>query len=46
MKAMMAGFSGWARMRETRNESVKVADTGITVVGTLLVVVTYMLVRG
>jgi hypothetical protein len=46
MKAMIAGFSGWARMDEKRNERVKAVDTGITVVGTLLLAVTYMLIRG
>jgi hypothetical protein len=45
MKAMIAGFSGWARMESGRNETVKVVDTGITVLGTLLVAVTYMLIH-
>ena len=45
MRTMMTGFAGWARMTETKNETLRVTDTGITVVGTLLVVVTWALFR-
>ena len=45
MRTMMMGFSGWARMRKTQNESIRVVDTAITVVGTLLVAVTWVLLR-
>ena len=41
MRMILAGFSGWVRMRETKNESLKVVDTAITVVATLLVAVTW-----
>jgi hypothetical protein len=41
MRMIWAGFSGWARMRDTKNESLKVVDTAITVVATLLVAVTW-----
>ena len=41
MRMIFAGFAGWARMRKTRNESIKMVDTAITVVGTLLVAVTW-----
>lgn len=46
MKTMMTGFSGWARMRSTNNASIKVADTAITVVVTLLAAVTFVVLRG
>lgn len=41
MRMILAGFSGWVRMRGTKNESLKVVDTAITVVATLLVAVTW-----
>jgi len=41
MRMILSGFSGWARMRSTKNESLKVVDTAITVVATLLVAVTW-----
>ena len=41
MRNMIAGFAGWVRMQGTRNESLKVVDTAITVVATLLVAVTW-----
>lgn len=46
MRTMMIGFSGWARMEKTQNEELKIVDTALTVVGTLLVAVTFALVRG
>jgi hypothetical protein len=46
MKLMMTGLAGWVRMEKTTNESVKAVDLGITVVGTVLLAVTYMLIRG
>ena len=46
MKMMFAGLSGWARLENNRSESVKAVDTGITVVGTVLLAVTYMLIHG
>ena len=45
MRTMMIGISGWARMRKKQNESLRVVDTAITVVGTLLVAVTWVLLR-
>ncbi len=45
MRTMMVGFSGWMRMRETRSESIRVVDTALTVVGTLLVAVTWVMLR-
>ena len=41
MRNIIAGFSGWVRMQSTGNESLKVVDTAITVVATLLVAVTW-----
>jgi hypothetical protein len=38
---MISGFAGWVRMRNTKNESLKVVDTAITVVATLLAAVTW-----
>ncbi len=46
MKMMMAGLSGWARNEKTPNQSLKMVDTSITVVGTALLAVTYMLLHG
>ncbi len=43
MRTMITGFSGWMKMQDTRNEAMKVTDTAITVVGTLLVAVTWAL---
>ena len=41
MRMILDGFSGWVRMRETKNESLKVVDKAITVVATLLAAVTW-----
>lgn len=46
MKMMMAGISGWARMENTEKAAVKAVDMAITVVGTVLLAVTYMLLHG
>ncbi len=46
MRTMMSGFTGWAKMRKTDNESIRVVDTAITVVGTLLIAVTWVMLRG
>jgi hypothetical protein len=46
MKMMMAGMSGWARFENTDKASVKAVDMAITVVGTVLLAVTYVLIRG
>ena len=46
MRMMMTGFSGWVRMRATKNESIRVVDTALTVVGTLLVAVTWAMLHG
>lgn len=45
MRTMILGFSGWARMRKEQSESIRVVDTALTVVGTLLVAVTWVLLR-
>ena len=45
MRMMVSGLTGWAKMKSTTNETVKVTDTAITVVGTLLVVMTWTLLR-
>ncbi len=45
MRTMMTGFSGWMLMRQTQSESIKVVDTALTVVGTLLVAVTWAMLR-
>ena len=43
MRMMMTGFTGWAKMRKTSNESLRVVDTAITVVATLGVAVSFVL---
>jgi hypothetical protein len=45
MRTMITGFSGWVKMQQTRNESIRTVDTALTVVGTLLVAVTIVLLR-
>ncbi len=45
MRTMMAGFSGWLRMQDTKNEAVKVVDAAITVVATLMVATTWVVLR-
>ncbi len=46
MQTMIAGLKGWAKMQDTNNEALKVMDTAITVVATLLVAVTWAVLRG
>ncbi len=46
MRNLIIGFSGWAKMRNSENESIKVVDTAITVVGTLMLAVTWVVLRG
>ena len=46
MKMMMAGLAGWARFENQDSQAVKAIDTMITVVGTVLLAVTYMILRG
>lgn len=41
MRIILSGFTGWLRMQDTKNESLKTVDTAITVVATLLVAVTW-----
>lgn len=41
MRIMLQGFRGWAEMRDGRTEPLRVIDTAITVVVTLLVAVTW-----
>jgi hypothetical protein len=45
MRAIMMGFSGWVRMQDGRSDSVRVVDTGLTVVATLLVALTWVILR-
>lgn len=41
MRMILSGFTGWVKMQDTKNKSLKVVDTAITVVATLLVAVTW-----
>jgi hypothetical protein len=45
MRSMMTGFSGWVRMQDGRSESLKLVDTAITVVATLLAAVTWAMLH-
>ena len=45
MRTVINGFSGWARMSQTDNESLQVVDAAITVVGTLLVALAWAMVK-
>ena len=46
MQNMIEGLKGWAKMQHTNNEGLKVMDTAITVVATLLIAVTWAVLRG
>ena len=45
MRTMITGFSGWVRMQDGRSESVKVVDTAITVIATLLAAATWAMLH-
>jgi hypothetical protein len=45
MRTMMTGFSGWVRMQDRRSESLKLVDTAITIVATLLAAVTWAMLH-
>jgi len=45
MRAMIAGFSGWVRMQDGRSDALRVMDTALTVVATLLAVTTYVVLH-
>jgi hypothetical protein len=45
MRSVINGFSGWARMSHSDNESLQVVDAAITVVGTLLVALAWAMVK-
>ena len=45
MRAIVTGFSGYVRMKQGRSEPLRVVDTAITVVATLLVATTWALLR-
>ena len=45
MRAIVNGFTGWARMERSDSESVQVLDAAITVLGTLLVALAWVMVR-
>jgi hypothetical protein len=45
MRTVIHGFSGWARMSHSKNESLQVLDAAITVVGTLLVALAWAIVK-
>ena len=45
MRTMITSFTAWAGLRKTDNEALRVVDTALTVVATLLVTVTYALLR-
>ena len=45
MRMMLNGFSAWARMQHGHNENIRVVDTAITVVGTLLVALAFAMIH-
>jgi len=45
MRSLIVGFSGWAKMQQSRSEKIRVVDTAITVVGTLLIALTWAILR-
>ena len=44
LRNLLEGCSGWARLQKNGDRKVETVDTAITVVGTLLVAVTWMIV--
>ncbi|ADW68856.1 hypothetical protein [Granulicella tundricola] len=46
MKMMVAGLVGWVRLDVVKDERVKVVDTAITVLGTMLVAVSFVIWKG
>lgn len=45
MRDIVSAFSGWARMNKARSETVRVVDTALVVVGTLLVATSWALLQ-
>ena len=45
MRTVINGLTGWARMQNSDNETVQVVDGAITVVGTMLVALAWVMVR-
>ena len=45
MRTMIMGFSGWVRMQDHKNESVKVLDTALTVLATLIAATTWAMLH-
>ena len=45
MRTVINGFSGWARMQHTDKDSVQIVDAAITIIGTALVAVAWVMVR-
>jgi hypothetical protein len=45
MRLIVSGFAGWARMQHSDKESVQVVDAAITIIGTMLVALAWVMVR-
>lgn len=45
MRNIVSGLSGWVRMQDGRSEQLKTVDTAITVAGTLLIAITWVMLR-
>lgn len=45
MRTVMLGLSGWARLQQQKSEHIRVVDTAITVVVTLLLALTWVILR-
>ncbi len=45
MHNVIAGLSGWARTRQSQNDKILVVDTAITVVGAVLVALSWEILR-
>jgi hypothetical protein len=46
MRTMITGFTSYMTMRNSKNQDIRVIDTALTVVGTLLIAVTWVMLRG
>ncbi len=45
MRTIVSGIAGWARMERSDSEAIQALDAAITVVGTMLVALAWVMVR-
>ena len=45
MRTVLHGFSGWLRMQQHARDGLRIVDTAITVTGTLLVAIGWVMLQ-